>query len=139
MLYDFFLKNFLIFIILIFIIIFLIVIELFYAKKFKNAIQVRDVLKYMNYDKAVIFDLRSESDYQNCHILDSINLPIDKVNKNHTLVKKYKNKTIILICNNNYESLKALKAFKVLINYNVFYLDGGFKSWLKESMPTTSL
>lgn len=139
MLYDFFLKNLFIFIIIIFIVALLFFFEFFYSKKFKNAIKVIDLLKLVNHDRTIIFDLRSESEYKNCHILDSINLPINKININSTLIKKYKSRKIILVCKNNYESLKAIEVFKKIINYDIFYLDGGFDSWLRENMPTEPL
>ncbi|HIH2762385.1 MAG TPA: rhodanese-like domain-containing protein [Candidatus Azoamicus sp. MARI] len=139
MLYDFFLKNLFIFVIIICILAFLIFYEFFYSRKFKNAIQVIDILKYVNHDRAVIFDLRSDIEYKKCHILDSINLPIDKLYSSSFLIKKYKNRKIILIFNSNKESIKVIKHFKLFINYDVFYLDGGFNSWLKENMPTTTL
>lgn len=139
MLYDFFLKNLFIFIIIMFVIAFLLFFEIFYFKRFKNAIKVIDVVKFTNHSKAVIFDLRSELDYRSCHILDSINFPIDTIYKTSILIKKYKNRTIILICNNNSESLKAFNHFKKFVSHDLFYLEGGFNSWLKENMPTTSL
>lgn len=139
MLYDFFLNNLFIFILIIFIIPLLFFFEFFYSKKFKHAIRLVDMLILINHDKAVIFDLRIEIEYKKCHILDSINLPIDKIYNNSFLIKKYKNRKIILICNTNNEALKAVSYFKNFIKYDLVYLDGGFSSWLKENMPTTSL
>ncbi|HIH2763650.1 MAG TPA: rhodanese-like domain-containing protein [Candidatus Azoamicus sp.] len=141
MLYDFFLKNLFIFIALI-MIISLLLFEIFFSRKFKNAIQVIDVLKLINHDNAIIFDFRSEVDYKKSHIIDSVNVQINKVNVMYFFTKKYKNKKIILICNNNNDALKAIKnlqAFKQFLYCEFFYLDGGFNSWIKENMPTTSL
>lgn len=139
MLYDFFLKNLFIFVIIFFIIVLLFFLEFFYAKKFKYAIKVIDVLNFVNHDKAIILDLRPVDVYKKCHILDSINLPFNSISSNLSLLKKYKNKKIILIGFNNSESLKAIDLFKKNSNCDLYFLDGGFNSWLKDGMPTTVL
>lgn len=139
MLYDFFLKNLFIFIVIIFIIIFLFFLETFYFKKFRYAVKIVDLLESVNHDRAIVLDLRTAVDYKKCHILNSINLPFDIIGNNLNFFKKYKNKKVILVCTNNSESLKAFNSLKKKLDVDLYFLDGGFNSWLKEGMPTTSL
>lgn len=139
MLYDFFLKNLLIFALILIIITFLFFLEFFYFKRFKYAIKVVDVLNFVNHDRAVILDLRDIDEYKKCHILDSFNLPFVGLSNNLNLLKKYKNKKIILVCANNSESLKAFSFFRNNLNCEVYFLDGGFSSWVNDGMPTTNL
>lgn len=138
MIYDFILKNLYIFLIIFILLFILLIIEIYDIFESKNFINVTDALFLINQNKAIILDLRSSLDYNEKHIINSINIPIEKLNNNINLLDKYKLKTIIIV----YYDYKNVKKFFININklnlYKIKYFKFGLKEWIDNDMPTIS-
>lgn len=135
MLYNFFLKNsFLIisFFILIFV---LFVLEINFFLNSKNFLNSFKIIELINHENALLIDIRSESDFLTFHILNSINIPFDKLLNNIIKLKKYKLKTVIIIHSNNNLSIKAINFFRENEFVKVFSIEGGISSWVKNNLP----
>ncbi len=90
-----------------------------------------ELTSLINRDKITLIDLRAEEDYKIGHIIDSINLNIDAVEK-----KEFDKKLpVVTYSNNENDAIKAAKKFVQLDYQTVYYLQGGIKSWIDNDMP----
>ncbi len=90
-----------------------------------------ELTSLINRDKITLIDLRAEEDYKIGHIIDSINLNIDAVEK-----KEFDKKLpVVTYSNDENDAIKAAKKFVQLDYQTVYYLQGGIKSWIDNDMP----
>ena len=75
---------------------------------------------------AVILDVRSKSEYDGGHIKDSINIPVDQLQKNLSKIKD-KDKTIITCCASGMRSASA-KSILQNNGYKNVHNGGGWSS-----------
>lgn len=135
MLYDFFLKNIIVFLLLFVFIIFLIILEIYDVIYSKYIISVNEALYLINNNKAVILDLRSKDLFNTCNIINSISVPFDMLDKELNILKKFKNKTIILIHNNESELNNLLKNNRDMV---MCHFKNGLTEWIEAGMPVKS-
>lgn len=136
MIYNFIIKNLAIIISILLTIILIIYIEIREYKYRKYGITPQDAIKIINNNNAVIFDFRDETVFKKCHIINSINIPYNKIDSHKNTLNKYKKHIIILIENkkNNHKLITA-----TLNNYgykNIMYMINGIDLWIKNNLPT---
>ena len=86
----------------------------------------------------LIIDVRSEKDYNACHIKNAISLPLSKVFCSSCLYGKlngYKDKKIILYDNSGDKSIIALNILKEKGFNDVYTIKGGINAWMKAGFP----
>lgn len=104
-----------------------------------NKITSEELAKKMQADSEfIIIDIRSESEYQKEHIIDSQNIPLNQLSSAVNILDKNKNyvfvdEVISIITINNLAGFLAEKNYK-----NIYYLDGGFTGWKSKFNPTIS-
>ena len=135
MLYNFIFKNlFLISVFFVFLF-FLFILEIKNILQSKNIINTSKVIDLINHENALLLDIREESSYKDVHLLNSINLPFLRLEKDYIKLKKYKLKTIILIYSNFNLALRAVNFLKKNNFERVFLIENGIDSWLKSDLP----
>ena len=138
MLYNFILKNTILSVSIITLILVLIVFELYEYIYSKNAINTDKAIELINRKSAIIIDTRDEYDFKACHIINSINIPYNKIKRNVSFIKKYEKKIIILIHNKNIMAQKLINLIKPIRLNQTFYIKDGLKAWNKNELPTQS-
>lgn len=135
MTYNFIIKNIFIIILTLIIISILIIIEIKDYIYKKNGITPHDTIKLINNNNAIIIDLRDEMLFNKCYILNSINIPHNKMHENKNIIIKNKKNLIILIENkkNNKTAINLLNSYGC---NNVMYIIDGIDSWVKNELPT---
>lgn len=139
MLYNFIFKNILIVTLLILSIVILLIIEIKLFFDSKNSITINEVLNLINNNTGIIIDIRDINQFNTSHILSSINIPYNKIVNNLNLIKKHKNKVIIILAETDSEAQKCIQIIKKNSLCNVRYIANGIKSWKKNDMPTISI
>jgi len=76
---------------------------------FKNIFSEKVNLQELILKGAIIIDVRSRNEFQEAHLKNSINIPLDKLN--HSLRKFDKNKPIITCCTSGIRSASAKSVF----------------------------
>jgi rhodanese-related sulfurtransferase len=84
----------------------------------------RQVEKFLN-QGAIILDVRTQREWDNGHIKNSIHIPLDKLRQRLPEIKKL-NKPIITICESGVRSAKAAKFLN--LNQIMATNGGGWKS-----------
>lgn len=97
-------------------------------------------VKYLNQNKAILFDIRSSEEYLQGHIAGSLNISVnDLMKENKNKIKKYKNKFIILVYNEENNLNYFSKNLKNLGFKNVAILKGGINDWNNNNLPLVLL
>lgn len=86
-------------------------------------------------EKAVIVDLSDDSRFKEGHIAQSINVPFSQLEERIPKIRKYRDKPVILACENGNNSRKASGILKKNEFKVLYMLQGGLAAWRKENFP----
>ncbi|MCI2282188.1 rhodanese-like domain-containing protein [Colwellia sp. MSW7] len=93
-------------------------------------ISPQDLTFLMNREQGVALDIRSEKDFNTSHILDSINLSNEKINKNGFVsLEKHKENPIIVVCSVGLSATKIANDLHKAGFARVSILKGGMGAW----------
>ena len=130
---DFFINN----IALIFLILFSGILLLFprlIASGRKN-ISIKDAVVLINRHPTFLVDVRNAGEFERSRINNSVNIPLDKLAESIDKLKKNSNKTLIIYCQNGFQSAQAVKILNKLGVDSVVSIEGGLEAWRKENLP----
>lgn len=85
--------------------------------------------------KAVIVDVREDSEWQEQHIPGAIHIPLGQLKSRLSELEPYKNSQIITQCRSGGRSAKAADQLTAAGFANVQNLDGGIQAWEKAGLP----
>ena len=86
--------------------------------------------------KAVIVDVREDSEWNEQHIPGAIHIPLAQLNDRLSELKPYKDSPVITQCRSGGRSAKALDVLKSAGFANVYNMDGGLIAWNKAGLKT---
>ena len=89
----------------------------------------------INRQDAVVVDVREKKDFDTGHIVDSINIPLAKLNQRLTELKKHKEKPVVVVCKIGQQSGDAAKTLQESGHGEVYRLSGGLTEWKAQSLP----
>ena len=93
-----------------------------------------ELTSLVNSDKAVVLDIRPSAEYKLGHLVDSINIPYDRINADLTTLEKHKSKTIIIVDKlGQYAGIAGRQLAKA--GYDVRRLSGGISEWQNQNLP----
>lgn len=99
-----------------------------------NNVTAADSVRLIN-KGAIIIDVRSQEAYEAGHIVNARNIAISELESSKELVKKQKNKTLLVVCDDGARSGKAATVLRSAGFENAFSLKGGLRNWRTESLP----
>ena len=86
--------------------------------------------------KAIIVDVREDSEWNEQHIPGAIHIPLGQLNERIPELKQYKDSTVITQCKRGGRSAKALDVLKTAGFSKVYSMDGGIIAWEKAGLKT---
>jgi rhodanese-related sulfurtransferase len=86
--------------------------------------------------KAVIVDVREDSEWNEQHIPGAIHIPLAQLNERLSELKQYKDSPVITQCKSGGRSAKALDELKSAGFSKVYNMDGGIMAWNKAGLKT---
>ena len=95
----------------------------------------QQLVDMMNHEKSVVIDVRDSNTFKDGHIIGAQNIPVDQLEKRLNKLQKYKNQTIVLVCNAGSQSLKMVKLLRQNGFEKVYQLQGGLNAWRAASLP----
>lgn len=110
------------------------VMELRQRGRGSSAVGTNDAIRLAN-SGAGILDVRSAEDYQAGHIIDARHVPAAELASRAESLKKYKDKPLIVYCENGFASAAAARALKEQGFTKVATLRGGLQGWRQENLP----
>ncbi|MEM7407191.1 MAG: rhodanese-like domain-containing protein [Pseudomonadota bacterium] len=91
----------------------------------------------MNRDDAVIVDVRSETEFQNGHVIGAVNMPLSQIEAASGKLKKHKQKPLITICANGQSAGNAARKLTAAGFEDVYAVSGGVAAWEGANLPLT--
>ena len=130
---DFFINN----IALIFLILFSGILLLFprLITSGRKNISIKDAVVLINRHPTFLVDVRNAGEFERSRINNSVNIPLDKLAESIDKLKKNSNKTLIIYCQNGFQSAQAVKILNKLGVDSVVSIEGGLEAWRKENLP----
>ena len=94
-----------------------------------------EATRMINHDKAVIIDLRTETEFADGHIINAINSPVAKLPDQAKGLEKYKERPLILTCKHGADSARAARIFRQRQFGKIYCLKGGLQAWRNANLP----
>ena len=79
--------------------------------------------------KPVLLDVRTQSEYNDGHIQDAINIPHDQLLKEPQLVSAYKDSQVVVFCRSGVRAGKVIEMLEGLGFKEIFDIDGDMLAW----------
>ena len=88
--------------------------------------------------KAIIVDVREDSEWNEGHIAGAIHIPLAQVESRLSELAQYKDSTVIMQCRSGKRSAKAAVIFQYAGFSKVYNLTGGIIAWSKDGLKITN-
>ena len=79
--------------------------------------------------KPVLLDVRTQSEYNDGHIQDAINIPHDQLLKEPQLVSAYKDSQMVVFCRSGVRAGKVIEMLEDLGFKEIIDIDGDMLAW----------
>ena len=79
--------------------------------------------------KPVLLDVRTQSEYNDGHIQDAINIPHDQILKEPQLVSAYKDSQMVVFCRSGVRAGKVIEMLESLGFKEIIDIDGDMLAW----------
>lgn len=113
----------------------LLMIEEAKSKGLLGQLSPQETVQKLNHDAGVIIDIRNREAFQSGHIVGAVNIPQAELTKDLSKLNKYKDRPLIVVCNNGQAAGKVAMQLKKQSFDQVFALAGGFAAWKGAQMP----
>lgn len=110
------------------------VFELRHRRSGGQSLSTAEVIRLMN-TGALAVDARSREAYEQGHLIDARSLPPGELERAAETLKKYREKPVIVYCDNGLASAAAVRTLKSQGFTKVVSLRGGLGSWRQENLP----
>ena len=101
----------------------------------KNAVDPLTATSMINHEDAVILDVRSIKEFNDGHIVNAINIPLNGLGSNLKQMEKHRSKPIVMVCRSGSRSGSACSMMRKNGFENVKNLRGGMLAWENASLP----
>lgn len=102
--------------------------------KFESVSPLIAVTK-MNHDDILILDVRDATEFLKSHIDNAVNIPLDKLQDKLVSFEKYKNQSVVVVCQTGARSISACKTLNNAGFSQIFNITGGMQSWEENKLP----
>jgi rhodanese-related sulfurtransferase len=92
-------------------------------------------IELINYQDALILDVRDDSEYESGHLPNSKHMPSEKVEERWVEITKYKDRPIVVIYKSGIRSSHASTVLQKNGFKQVHNLMGGIDAWKRASLP----
>lgn len=103
-----------------------------------TALSPFEATQKMNAGEAVILDVRDESEFKGGHLLNARSMPVNKLAERMHEIEKFKEKDILIYCDNGMRTSRALSKLKKSGFTQLSSLAGGLVAWEKANLPTVT-
>lgn len=121
----------------------IIIIALLFGSTFIDALRgikqvgPAETTRLINHEKAIVIDIREDKEFATGHIINSIHIPMDKVQERLAELEKHKSSAIIVSCRSGNRSNKICSLLSKNGFERVSNLKGGLIAWQNASMPVS--
>ena len=98
-------------------------------------VDARVAVQLINYQDALVLDVRDDSEYASGHLPNSKHIPSEKMEERWTELQKFKEKPIVVIYRSGIRSNHTSLLLKKNGFGQVFNLMGGIDTWKRANLP----
>ena len=109
----------------------------FMQKTNTKEVTPEQVVDLFNHQHALIWDVRSEGEFNTGHIVGAQNVVMHDIETNSKKLQKYAQKPVVLVCAAGKRSLQCLKHLEAQGFTQVVSLAGGLHAWQASGLPLT--
>ena len=109
-----------------------------YLQQRGSKLSLLEATQRINSGKALVLDVREAEQFAAAHLRDARNIPLKQLATRVGELDKFKNKSVIVICQSGTQSGKAESVLKKAGFNEVFGLTGGIAAWQTQGLPTAS-
>ena len=102
-------------------------------------LEVMDVTRRINHDNAILVDLRSPSEFEAGHILNSLNIPDADLLDRKSELDKFQKKPVIFYCQRGAKSPRVVKLLKADGFEDISSIKGGILTWQSAGLPLSQV
>jgi rhodanese-related sulfurtransferase len=88
-------------------------------------------------EQFLLVDVREDNEWKDGHATDAIHLGKGVIERDITKMIPDTNTKVVLYCGGGYRSALAADSIQKMGYTNVESMDGGFRAWVEEGMPTS--
>ena len=92
-------------------------------------------LQLINHKNAVVLDVREDGEYKAGHILNSMHIPLGKLNERIGELEKHKGQPVVVVCRTGNRSAGACATLGKSGFGQAYNLTGGVLAWQKTNLP----
>ncbi len=121
----------------------IIIIALLFGSTFLDALRgikqigPAETTRLINHEKAIVVDVREDKEFATGHIINSLHIPMSKVQERLTELEKHKSSPIIVSCRSGARSNSICGLLRKNGFENVSNLKGGLIAWQNANMPVS--
>jgi GrxC family glutaredoxin len=102
-----------------------------------KSIRPAEAVMLINREAAVVVDVRTEKEYQEGHIMNSLHIPLGVLENRLSELAELKSTSLILVCRSGSRSATAVTTLKKQGFEKVKNLSGGMLAWSSANLPVT--
>ena len=103
-----------------------------------TALSPYDATQKMNQGEAIFLDVRDDSEFKTGHLINARSMPASKLAERMHEIDKFKEKEIVVYCDNGMRASRAVAKLKKNGCTQLFTLAGGLAAWEKANLPTVT-
>ena len=107
----------------------------YHRRNSASSVAPQEAIMMINRENAVVVDVRERKEFESGHIVDSLNIPLNKLKQRLTELKNHEQKPLIVVCKLGQHSGEAAKLLQEAGHINVVRLTGGLSEWKAQSLP----
>lgn len=108
------------------------IINLFGAR---GSVSTTEAIRMINREDAQVFDVRSQGDYRQSHIINAKNVPSPQLDERMKDLSKYKSQPVIVYCTSGDQAPRVRERLVERGFEKVYYLKGGLGAWQTAGLP----
>ena len=98
-------------------------------------IDTRTAVQFINYQDALVLDVRDDSEFAAGHLPNAKHIPAEKIEERWTELQKFKEKPVVVVYRGGIRSNNASLVLKKNGFSQVVNLMGGIDSWKRAGLP----
>lgn len=105
-----------------------------YFRKYK-AVSPAETTAMINHQDALVLDIRESHEFNKGHIIDSLHIPLGKLDERRHELESHKSRPIVVVCQSGARTSSACNTLVKNGFEKVFTLRGGMAEWQNSSLP----
>jgi GrxC family glutaredoxin len=97
-----------------------------------------EAIQLINHKEALVVDVRTEKEYQQGHVMNSLHIPLGVLDDRMQDLQAYKNSALVMVCRSGARSGQAASKLKKQGFTDVHNMSGGMLAWERAKLPVTT-